>query len=96
MVVIADFLKYLENNSLPWAQSGQAPVTKSLKATLETMPQQQIILKELDYVQYSPEIENWGSISGSLWEEVNMTLLNKKDAKTALEDATKKAIQFTK
>lgn len=95
MVIIADFLRYLENNSLAWAQSGQAPVTKSLKETLETMPQQQIILKELEYVQYSPEIENWGSISSSLWEEVNMTLLNKKDAKTALEDATKKAIQFT-
>lgn len=96
MVAIADFLKYLENNSLPWAESGQAPVTNALKEKLETMPQQQVILKELEYVKYSPEIENWGSISSSLWEGVNMSLLNKKDSKSALKEATDKAVQFTK
>ncbi|MCQ8211033.1 ABC transporter substrate-binding protein [Cetobacterium somerae] len=95
MSIIADFLKYLEDNSLPWANSGQAPVAKKMQDTLKGMPQQSVILSELDYVQYSPEVENWGSISSSLWEEVNMSLLNQKDSKKALEDATKKAIQFT-
>lgn len=96
IAAILDFVKYVGENSIDWAMSGQAPVSKKVyeSAELQKMVQQPQIVKEFDYVKFSPRIANWGKISSPLWEEINLVLLGKKDPQKALEDATVKAKQM--
>ncbi|WHY91525.1 ABC transporter substrate-binding protein [Neobacillus cucumis] len=93
---ITDFLKYVGNNAMEWARSGQAPASKAIyeqNAEFKKMTQQPQVAKEFTYAKFAPRIANWGQISDPLWAEVNLALLGKKDPKQALDDATKKAEQ---
>ncbi|MFD0049705.1 ABC transporter substrate-binding protein [Actinomycetes bacterium NPDC127524] len=92
-----DFLKYVANNTIEWAKSGQAPASKAIYEQSEEfkkMKQQPQVAKEFDYAKFAPRIDNWGQISDPLWAEVNLALLGKKDPKKALDDANKKAEQI--
>jgi multiple sugar transport system substrate-binding protein len=93
---IGDFLKYVAEHSIDWANSGQAVASKQVLASDEfkKLTQQQTeVAKEFDYVHFAPAIPNWGSYTDDLWKEINLVLLNQKDVKKALDDAQEKAKQ---
>jgi len=93
---IGDFLKYVAGHSLDWAESGQAVASKQVLASAEfqALTQQQTeVAKEFDYVHFAPPIEDWGSIVGELWTQINLTLLGKAEPQQALDEAQKKALQ---
>ncbi|UOF90657.1 ABC transporter substrate-binding protein [Fodinisporobacter ferrooxydans] len=92
---IADFLKFATANSIDWAKSGQAVASNKVRATeaFKKLTQQPIVAKEFDYVQFSPKVANWGSISDPLWKEINMALLGQKSPQQALDDAAKESRQ---
>jgi multiple sugar transport system substrate-binding protein len=96
---VGDFLKYVSDNSIDWAESGQAVASKVVRdsAAFKAMTQQQTeVAKEFDYVQFAPKVLNWGPISDSIWSELANALQGKKDPKKALDDAAAKSTQAMK
>lgn len=96
---ISDFLKYVGDNTMEWAKSGQAPASKAIyeqNKEFKKMVQQPQVAKEFEYAKFAPRVANWGQISEPLWAEVNLALLGKKDPQKALDDANKKAEQIMK
>jgi len=94
---ISDFLKYVAENTMEWAKSGQAPASKAIyeqNVEFKQMAQQPKVAAQFEYAKFAPRIANWGQISDPLWSEVNLALLGKKDPQKALDDATKKAEQI--
>ncbi|OAS16404.1 ABC transporter substrate-binding protein [Paenibacillus oryzisoli] len=91
---VGDFLKYVNANSIDWAESGQAVASKVVRdsAAFQAMTQQQTeVAKEFDYVKFAPKVLNWGPISDSIWSELANALQGKKDPKAALDDAAAKS-----
>lgn len=94
---ITDFVKYVSENALEWAKSGQAPASKAIyeqNEEFKKMVQQPQVAKEFEYSQFAPRVANWGQLSEPLWAEINLALLGKKDPQKALDDANKKAEQL--
>ncbi|ALC89442.1 ABC transporter substrate-binding protein [Bacillus sp. FJAT-18017] len=94
---ISDFLKFVADNTMEWAKSGQAPASKAIyeqNEEFKQMEQQPIVAKEFEYAQFAPLVANWGQLSEPLWAEVNLALLGQKDPQKALDDANKKAEQI--
>ncbi|MGP4079123.1 ABC transporter substrate-binding protein [Pseudalkalibacillus sp. R45] len=93
---ISDFLNYVGNNGMAWAESGQAPASKAVYTSKEfqDLNQQPKVAQSFDLAEYPPQVENWGQVSEFLNEEINLVLLGKKDPKKALEDAQRKAEQY--
>ena len=89
-----DFLAWFSENSIEWAKSGQIPARNSVReseefAALET---QSTLAGQIDNVVFFPTVPGIGDIPAPTFEQaVNTTVLGKTDAKSALEDAQKKA-----
>ncbi|MDN4075390.1 ABC transporter substrate-binding protein [Fictibacillus terranigra] len=93
---IADFLNYVGDHGMAWAESGQAPASKAVYTSkpFKELNQQPKVAESFDFAEYPPQVENWGQVSDFLFQEVNLVLLGKKNPKKALEDAQKKAEQY--
>ncbi|WP_085506116.1 ABC transporter substrate-binding protein [Thalassobacillus devorans] len=90
---ITDFLTYVSENGMAWAESGQAPAAKATYESdeFQEMKQQPEAAKQFDNAVFSPKVENWGQISDPLYNAINEVLLGQKDVQDALEDAQKQA-----
>ncbi|MBD2868046.1 ABC transporter substrate-binding protein [Paenibacillus arenilitoris] len=95
---IGDFLKYVSTNSMDWAESGQALASKPMieSAEFKALEFQSSVASAFSYVQFAPNVLNWGTISEPIWGELNSALLGKKDAQKALDDAAAKSQQALK
>lgn len=95
---IGDFLKYVATNSMDWAASGQALASKPMLESEEfkQLEVQNNIASSFSYVQFAPNVLNWGTISEPVWGELNNALLGKKDAQQAMDDAAAKSRQAMK
>lgn len=93
MEVVGTFVRYLGENSFDWALSGQAPAYNKARETAQfkALYQQPQVAREFPYVQFVPQIPNWGQIERPLWEEINLALLGSKTPEKALNDAAEKA-----
>ncbi|MFC4597534.1 ABC transporter substrate-binding protein [Cohnella hongkongensis] len=91
---IGDFLKYVASNSLAWAESGQALASKPMldSAEFKALPQSSVA-DSFAYVQFAPNVLNWGTIIEPVWGEINNALLGKKDPQKALDEAVAKSRQ---
>ncbi|XID92775.1 ABC transporter substrate-binding protein [Paenibacillaceae bacterium WGS1546] len=91
---IGDFLKYASGNSLAWAESGQALASKPMleSAEFKALPQSSVA-DSFPYVQFAPNVLNWGTIVEPVWGELNNALLGKKDPQKALDEAVAKSRQ---
>ncbi|GGM38635.1 ABC transporter substrate-binding protein [Paraliobacillus quinghaiensis] len=93
---ILNFLRYVGDNTLAWAESGQAPAAK---ATYESDAFQEVniqspqVAKQFDDVVFSPDVENWGLAVDPLMEEINAALLGQSGVEEALQEAQDKASQ---
>ncbi|WP_430790560.1 ABC transporter substrate-binding protein [Virgibacillus flavescens] len=91
---ITDFIKYVGDNGMAWAESGQAPASKAVfesKEFQEVNKQSPQVAKQFDSVVFSPDVENWGLATDPLMEAINLALLGEKEPKAALEEAQEKA-----
>jgi multiple sugar transport system substrate-binding protein len=91
---VGDFLKFVSDNSIDWAESGQAVASKVVRDSdaFKAMTKQQTeVAKEFEYVQFAPKVLNWGPIADSIWSELANALQGKKDPKKALDDAAAKS-----
>lgn len=95
---IGDFLKYVSTNSMDWAESGQALASKPMLESdaFKALTFQNNVASAFSYVQFAPNVLNWGTISEPIWGELNNALLGKKDAQKALDDAAAKSKQTMK
>ncbi|EXX85432.1 ABC transporter substrate-binding protein [Paenibacillus darwinianus] len=91
---IGDFLKYVSANSMDWAASGQALAAKPMlqSAEFKALPNA-IIADSFEYVQFSPNVLNWSTISEPIWGELSSALLGKKEPQKAMDDAAAKSRQ---
>jgi multiple sugar transport system substrate-binding protein len=89
-----DFLAYLSENSLEWAKSGQIPARNSVRESEEfqALEVQSTLAEQLDHVVFVPTVAGIGDVPVPTYEAAfNTVMLDKADAKTALEDAQSKA-----
>ncbi|MBM7551468.1 ABC transporter substrate-binding protein [Thalassobacillus pellis] len=95
---IKEFLNYVSEHSMAWAEAGQAPASKAVYESEEfkELKHQPNVAKQFDYVQFPPKVPNWGQVSKPLYEQVNLVLLGQKDAKQAMEDAAAESKQRLK
>jgi multiple sugar transport system substrate-binding protein len=89
-----DFLKYVSENAIDWAISGQALASKPMQESAEfkALPQSAIV-ESFPHVQFAPNVLNWGTIIDPVWGELNEALLGSKSAQQALDDAVAKSKQ---
>lgn len=89
-----DFLKYVSENSLDWAISGQALASKPMLESEEfkALPQSSIA-ESFPYVQFAPNVLNWNTILDPVWGELSSALLGDKSAQEAMDDAVAKSRQ---
>lgn len=91
---IGDFLKYVSENSIDWALSGQALASKSMLESEEFQAlDHSPIAESFPYVQFAPNVLNWPTISEPIWGELASALLGDKDAQQAMDDAVAKSRQ---
>ncbi|MNJ62103.1 hypothetical protein D3C77_579310 [compost metagenome] len=95
---IGDFLKYMAEHSMEWAESGQALASKKMIESEEfkQLEVQSSIAAGFPDVQFAPNVLNWGTISEPIWGELNNALLGKKDPQKAMDDAVAKSRQAMK
>lgn len=95
---VGDFLKYVSSNSMDWAESGQAlasiPMIESDE--FKALEFQSTIASSFEYVQFSPNVVNWDTISEPIWSELNNALLGNKSVQEAMDDAVNKSHQAMK
>ncbi|UOR11592.1 ABC transporter substrate-binding protein [Halobacillus amylolyticus] len=93
---ITNFLKYVGDNGMAWAESGQAPASKAVYQSEEfqEMKQQPQVAKQFDNVVFSPDVVGWGQINTPLFEAINLVLLGEAEAEDALKKAQKQAEQI--
>ncbi|MCR8655722.1 ABC transporter substrate-binding protein [Paenibacillus endoradicis] len=95
---VGDFLKYVSSNSMDWAESGQAlasiPMIESVE--FKALEFQSTIASSFEYVQFSPNVVNWDTISEPIWSELNNALLGNKSVQEAMDDAVNKSHQAMK
>jgi len=91
---IGSFLKYVSENSLDWAASGQALASTAMleSAEFKALPQSKIA-DSFSYVQFAPNVLNWPTISDPIWGELSSALLGDKPVQQALDDAVAKSRQ---
>ncbi|WP_163538453.1 ABC transporter substrate-binding protein [Gracilibacillus sp. YIM 98692] len=91
---ILDFLGYVRDNGMAWAESGQAPASKPVYTSdefQEVNKQSPEVAKQFDYAVFNPKVENWGLATDPLMEAVNVALLGQASVEEALEEAQEKA-----
>jgi multiple sugar transport system substrate-binding protein len=89
-----DFLGWLSENSLEWAKGGQIPARNSVRESAEfaALEGQSALAEQLDRVFFPPTVPGIGDVTAPTWEQaVNEVVLGKSDAKTALDEAARKA-----
>lgn len=95
---IGDFLKYVSSNSMDWAESGQALAAKPMleSEAFKALEFQSSVAEAFPYVQFAPNVLNWGTVIEPVWGELNSALLGKKDTQAALDEAVEKSRQAMK
>ena len=89
-----DFLGWLSENSLECANGGQIPARNSVRESpeFEALKGQNALAEQLDRVFFPPTVPGIGDVTAPTWEQaVNQAVLGKADAKTALDEAARKA-----
>lgn len=86
----ARFVKYLSDNSLDWAEGGQVPVRKSLRASerFKKMEIQSQFAKQIPYVRFAPKIPFIFEFYSEFDLAVEKALRGTLSPKEALDQAT--------
>ncbi|HWD38273.1 MAG TPA: ABC transporter substrate-binding protein [Fimbriimonas sp.] len=84
------FIKFLSNNSIDWADAGQVPARKSVRADprFAQMPVQYAFSKEIPYIQYLPRTPVLFDINRELDFAVESAIRGRMSSQDALKQAS--------
>lgn len=91
------FVKWMNDNSLGWAETGELPAANSVRedpALLEQYPNLQPFMDELEYARYETVSPGIAEANAQITLALNEALTGKKDPQQALDDAAAKANQI--
>jgi len=85
----AKFIKWISDNSIEWAKSGQVPARNSVRNSAEfhDIPYMSKIAEGIDTVVFPDSFAMYDDATGPIWEALNLILLDAKDIGTAVEEA---------
>jgi multiple sugar transport system substrate-binding protein len=95
----AVFVKWMNDNSLGWAETGELPADNTVRedpSLLEQWPNLAPFMDELEYAQYETVSPGIGEANAQITLALNEALSGKKTPKEALDDAAAKADQILK
>lgn len=95
----AVFVKWMNDNSLGWAETGELPAANTVRedpVLLEQYPNLEPFMAELDYAHYETVSPGIAEANAQITLALNEALTGKKDPQTALDDAADKANQIIK
>lgn len=90
----AAFVKWMNDNSLAWAEGGELPAANKVRNSSELTSKYKNyapFLKELEYAHFETASPGIASADAAIQTAVNEALLGKKPVKQALDDAVVKA-----
>ena len=93
----AVFLKWMNDNSVGWAETGELPAANEVRedpTLLEQYPNLQPFMDELEYAHYETVAPGINEANAQITLALNEALTGKKDVQTALDDAADKANQI--
>lgn len=84
------FIKYFEDHSILWAQAGDLPAYKPTlnSSAFKALSYEVALASSLPYGVLNPKFPNYGNVSQSLYPQISLALLGKKDPAAALAYAT--------
>jgi multiple sugar transport system substrate-binding protein len=95
----AVFVKWMNDNSLGWAETGELPADNTVRedpSLLEQWPNLEPFMNELDFAHYETVSPGIGEANAQITLALNEALNGKKTPKQALDDAAAKADQILK
>lgn len=95
----AVFVKWMNDNSLGWGETGELPAANSVRedpALVEQYPNLQPFIDELPYAHYETVSPGIAEANAQITLALNEALTGKKDPQKALDDAAAKANQILK
>jgi multiple sugar transport system substrate-binding protein len=90
----ATFVKWMNDNSLGWAETGELPAANSVRedpALLETYPNLEPFMAQLEYAHYETVSPGINETNALITTAINEALTGKKAPQEALDDAKAKA-----
>lgn len=83
------FVKWISDHSIEWAKAGQVPVRQTIIESKEfaALTEQYEYSKQLPYVQFLPQSENWSEIEGVLLEYMDAAYLGRSTPDKILSEA---------
>ena len=93
----AVFVKWMNDNSLGWAETGELPADNAVRedpALLEQWPNLAPFMDELEYARYETVSPGIGEANAQITLALNEALSGKKTPQEALDDAAAKANQI--
>ncbi|HEV7812998.1 MAG TPA: ABC transporter substrate-binding protein [Leifsonia sp.] len=90
----ATFVKWMNDNSADWPQTGELPASNSVRndpALVQKYPNLKPFLDELPYAHYETSAPGITNATATITVAVNEALTGKKSPKAALDDAAAKA-----
>jgi len=90
----ATFVKWMNDNSAGWAETGELPAANSVRedpALLEQYPNLEPFMAELEYAHYETVAPGINEANALITVAINEALTGKKSPKEALDDAKAKA-----
>lgn len=91
------FVKWMNDNSLGWAETGELPAANSVREDpelLSTYPNLAPFMEQLEYAHYETVSPGISEVNAQITLALNEALTGKKDPKQALDDAAAKADQI--
>ncbi|WIK64398.1 ABC transporter substrate-binding protein [Gleimia hominis] len=95
----ATFVKWMNENSTDWAETGELPATNSVRESADLVkkyPNLKPFMEELPYAHYETVSPGINEANGLITTAVNEALTGKKKPKKALDDAAAKVNQILK
>jgi multiple sugar transport system substrate-binding protein len=95
----AVFVKWMNDNSLGWAETGELPADNSVRedpSLLEQWPNLEPFMNELEFAHYETVAPGISEANAQITLALNEALNGKKTPKQALDDAAAKADQILK
>lgn len=89
------FIKYFEDHSILWAQAGDLPAYKPTlnSRAFKKLSYEVALAGSLAHGYLNPAFPNYGNVSTALYPQIQLVLLGKKDAKSALDYATQQGMK---
>ncbi|EOL45360.1 ABC transporter substrate-binding protein [Enterococcus phoeniculicola] len=90
---VKKFLEYMNQNSMDWSNSGQAPASKTVYQSLEFQKKPQVAMaNEFKRAVFTPQVDSIGLYSQMLYSQISDILYDRQSIEEGLKQAQKDAV----